>query len=572
MEDDVNMHRNEYGAKRFWRRRWVQWTMGAIAGALLVLGVVVTVAMRRAEPMLQALIVEKLEQRFHARVELDSFHVSVAKGLSAEGKGLRIWPPAEVAGVSVPGESSQGLPLISLADFRFRTPIHFKPGVPIHITTLTLDGLTIDVPPRPHVSKSAAGNETDDAQKPASTKANGANDRVRFVVDSVTCKDARLTIETSKPGKLPLEFAIARMDLSHVSADGAMDFVAELTNPRPKGTIATKGRFGPWVVEDPGESTVEGSYTFENADLGTFKGIGGTLNSTGTYKGALREMTVDGETDTPNFKLADFGTPMPLHTKFHARVDGMNGDTYLEPVEATLGQSHFTTAGKVVGEKAESGAGAHPGGHEIALTLNIERGRMEDFLRLTSHNGDALLTGTVKVKSTIEISPGKERVMKRLKLKGEFELEEAQFTSANLQKKIGDLSLRGEGNAKDVKRSDGANVQWAMQGDFEMSGGTISLPDLKYTVPGAEIDLAGKYGVEDESLAFTGEAKMQATVSQMVGGWKGMLLKPADRFFKKDGAGTAVPIHIDGTRKDPQFGVDLGKMKKTSPQTPGTAQ
>ena len=86
---------------------------------------------------------------------------------------------------------------------------------------------------------------------------------------------------------------------------------------------------------------MEGSYDFENADLGTLKGIGGTLSSTGTYKGALREMTVDGVTDTPNFKLKDFGTEMPLHTKFHARVDGTNGDTYLEPVEATLGQSHL---------------------------------------------------------------------------------------------------------------------------------------------------------------------------------------------------------------------------------------
>ena len=216
-----------------------------------------------------------------------------------------------------------------------------------------------------------------------------------------------------------------------------------------------------------------------------------------------------------------------------------------------------------------SGAGAHPRGHEISLTVNVQRGRMEDFLRLTSHNGDALLTGTVQMKSTIEIPPGTERVMKRLKLKGEFALDDALFTNAKIQKQIGDLSLRGQGDAKDVKHSDGAGVQSAMGGDFELSGGTISLPDLKYTVPGAEIDLAGKYGVEDESLAFTGEAKMVATVSQMVGGWKGMLLKPADRFFKKDGAGTAVPIHIDGTRKDPQFGMDLGRMKKSSPQMPG---
>ena len=97
-----------------------------------------------------------------------------------------------------------------------------------------------------------------------------------------------------------------------------------------------------------------------------------------------------------------------------------------------------------------------------------------------------------------------------------------------------------------------------------MAGGTITLPALKYTVPGAVIDLSGTYGVEGGALNFVGTAKTEATVSQMVGGWKGLLLKPVDRYFKKDGAGMAVPIHINGTRENPQFGVDLGRKKESS--------
>jgi hypothetical protein len=54
----------------------------------------------------------------------------------------------------------------------------------------------------------------------------------------------------------------------------------------------------------------------------------------------------------------------------------------------------------------------------------------------------------------------------------------------------------------------------------------------------------------------------------MVGGVLGVLLKPADRYFKKDGAGTEVPIHINGTREDPKFGVDFKRMKSTKPQSP----
>ncbi len=64
--------------------------------------------------------------------------------------------------------------------------------------------------------------------------------------------------------------------------------------------------------------------------------------------------------------------------------------------------------------------------------------------------------------------------------------------------------------------------------------------------------MKGTYGVEGGALDFAGKAKLDATVSQMVGGMWGALLKPADRYFKKDGAGTEVPIRISGTREDPQ--------------------
>jgi hypothetical protein len=102
-----------------------------------------------------------------------------------------------------------------------------------------------------------------------------------------------------------------------------------------------------------------------------------------------------------------------------------------------------------------------------------------------------------------------------------------------------------------------------------MASGVVSLPDLVYTVPGVEIDLAGTYGVADGKLAFNGNAKLQATVSQIVGGWMGVLLKPADRLFKKDGAGTEVSIQVDGTREDPQFTVGAIGLKKTFAERPG---
>jgi hypothetical protein len=163
-------------------------------------------------------------------------------------------------------------------------------------------------------------------------------------------------------------------------------------------------------------------------------------------------------------------------------------------------------------------------------------------------------------------------VEERLKLKGSFTLDDAQFTVTKIQNEVGMLSLRGQGLPKEAKSGEGADVRSTMQSDFTMANGVITFPGLIYTVPGAEIDLNGTYGIRGGLLSFTGKAKTEATVSQMVGGWKGALLKPADRFFRKDGAGTEVPIHVDGTRERPRFGVDLGRIRYRKPQLPGQPQ
>jgi hypothetical protein len=516
----------------------------------------VAVLLHRAEPFLRARIVEGLQDHFHARVELDSFHVSLTNGLWAEGKGLRIWPPAQVEGVTVPGIAAAGEPLIRLEEFRFHAPWHYAPGKPFHISVVELKGLEVHLPPRSHFA-----NPPEVAGQPEALRRKIDASLVSFIVDTIQCNGAHLVVETSKPGKLPMEFAIERLKLTGVAAGGAMGYEAELTNPRPVGKIYATGSFGPWQVADPGESPVAGNYRFEHADLASFKGIAGILDSTGRYQGTLRELVVDGETETPDFRLTHFGNPLPLHTRFHARVDGTNGDTWLDPVEATLGQSHFWVQGQIVRVTAADAAGAlHSIGHDLALTVNVDQGRIEDFLRLASHSPTPLLTGAVSLKAALHIPPGAAPVHERLKLNGSFALDQAQFASPKIQSRIAELSLRGQGLPQNVKTIDPASIRSAMHGSFQVAGGVLSLPALDYTVPGAEIQLKGTYGLEGGALNFAGYAKMQATVSKMVGGWKGFLLKPVDRYLRKDGAGTEVPIHIEGTREEPEFGIDFGGL------------
>jgi hypothetical protein len=556
----------------FWRRhRWIQWVAGVLLVLLAAAGIGVSIVVRRAEPYMRARIVEALGTRFNARVELDNFHVSLVDGLEAEGRGLRIWPPAEVEGVSVAAGAS-GAPLISLDQFRFRAPLRFEPGKPVSISLVELKGLNIHMPPKSHFGQQPGGPEQ---SLPA------AHALLSFAVDKLKAEDTHFVLETSKPGKLPLDFALSSFTLTNstggpIHAGSVMHFEAELTNPKPVGLIHSAGTIGPWANSDPGESPLAGDYTFDHADLSAFKGIAGILSSQGNYRGTLRDLMVDGNTDTPDFRLTHFGNTMPLHTHFHAKVDATNGDTWLEPVEATLGHSHFTAQGQVVRVIDPNGPDGKPisKGHDIALNVNVNRARIEDFLRLTSNRPTPLLTGGLTMKAALHIPPGPIPVHRRLALNGHFHLDQARFTSDKIQGRITDLSLRGQGRPHDLKSADPEATRSVMDGDFQMGGGVIALPALTYSVPGALIELKGDYGVEGGTLNFAGTAKLDATVSQMVGGVFGKLLKPADRIFKKDGVGTELPINIGGTRESPSFGIDFDRLRHKSnnqapPPSPG---
>lgn len=71
----------------FRRNRWLMWIAGAALVVLVALVVAAAVVLRRVEPFLRAQIVTTLSQHFHARVELDSFHVSLVDGSRPKAKG-----------------------------------------------------------------------------------------------------------------------------------------------------------------------------------------------------------------------------------------------------------------------------------------------------------------------------------------------------------------------------------------------------------------------------------------------------------------------------------------------------
>jgi len=94
----------------------------------------------------------------------------------------------------------------------------------------------------------------------------------------------------------------------------------------------------------------------------------------------------------------------------------------------------------------------------------------------------------------------------------------------------------------------------------------LSFSSLHFLIPGTHADMTGQYSLDGSLFDFHGTLKLDAKLSQMMTGWKSILLKPVDPFFHKNGAGTEVPFKVTGTRSEPHFGLDFGHKEENKKQ------
>jgi hypothetical protein len=63
---------------------------------------------------------------------------------------------------------------------------------------------------------------------------------------------------------------------------------------------------------------------------------------------------------------------------------------------------------------------------------------------------------------------------------------------------------------------------------------------------------------------FKGHVRTEAKASEMVTGWKSMLLKPFDKMLAKNGAGVELPIEVSGAKGDVRFGLAMHGADESS--------
>ena len=464
-------------------------------------------------------LVRIIEGRLDADAELEEVTMSIFPRLAIDGRGLTLTRTG----------TDHRLPFVRVDRFHASGSLLDVLKRSIHL--VEIEGFQIDL---------ARGRKPDEA---------GLREARDLEIAEIRATRGLLRILPDDPEKLPLDFDLDSVTFQDFSFDHAGRYTAQLVNPKPQGFIRSTGWFGPWNSYAPRSTPLSGEYEFKDARLDTIKGIGGTLNSTGTFEGVLEHINVKGTTTTPDFQLDLAKQPVSLETGFVAIVDGTTGDTHLAEVNAMLGKTRIVAKGSIAGARGAKG-------RTISLDVGAD-GRFEDLLRLAVKAPKPMMRGGIGLKTALVIPPGDVDVVQKIQLRGSFKIRRGQFSSDTVQDKVDELSRRGRG---EPENEDVNNVLADFGGNFALQNGRLDLPKFQFAVEGARVALGGSYGLPTQRLDFEGSLMLDAPISKTTTGFKSLLLKVVDPLFRKDGAGTVLPIVVSGTVDQPSFGIDKGRI------------
>ena len=263
-------------------------------------------------------------------------------------------------------------------------------------------------------------------------------------IDEIRATKGLLRLLPDDPEKLPLDFEFETVTFQDFSFEHAGRYTAQLTNPKPKGLILSSGWFGPWNTYAPRSTPLSGDYEFTNARLDTIKGIGGTLNSTGSFEGVLERISVKGTTTTPDFQLDLARQPLNLDTRFAPSSTGR--------AATPISRKWTRRWADRISWRRDRWPAYAARRDERSRSTSPPMVDSRTFCGWPSRLRSRAMRGGIALTTSLVIPPGEIDVVQRLQLKGSFKIRRGQFTSDTVQDKVDELSRRGRGEPENEAR------------------------------------------------------------------------------------------------------------------------
>jgi hypothetical protein len=465
---------------------------------------------------------EILRAEFGADVRFQSFEVS-------------LWPRVHVIARGLVVGNNAAHPLIRVASAVAESYL-----LPWHIRTLVLQGLSVRVPT---------------TRVPV---VNAPMPRLTIRIDEIVSEHAHVEIVPSAGAETPLQLELARLRVKNFVPRRPADFSATVVSSEPHAELQSSGRLGAWNTQDPSLTPLQGTYTMPHCDLAALPGLTGVLSSQGRFQGTLQRLQIAGDANAPQVSLSLSGRPEPLRASFQAVLDTSEGSAAIEHVNGALQSSAFVASGVVHNVQDDRL-------RDIALDISFSQGRLEDILPMAVKSKKSPISGPFHMHGKLEVLPGAEDILNRLRVDASFDAPDSRFASLDLRERLRNASRKAQGHPKDAAAG---SSRASIRGQVQLSDGVAQFSSLAFDLEGASVQLKGSYQLASERLNLHGELWMAATLSQTAAGAKALFLRAAQPFFRSKRGGSRIPIKITGTRSAPQFALDLVNKKPAAGSHP----
>ena len=520
------------------RIRYWKIALGAFALGLAVAGLI---ALKTLPGIARRVVIAELQEHFRSTIEIGGIQVHglIPVRIVANDIVLRYHGRNDVP------------PLMTIKRLTGSADLHGFWNRKWRVNNMRLEGLQIRIPPQ---ASDPQATNTDRPYLVSQSRPKLRLPPIEF--QEITADGALLEILPRQTDRKSRSFGIHHLTLRSLKPGEPAQFHAQLTNEIPVGEIDSEGTFGPWNADQPGLTPVTAKFEFTNANLGQFRGLSGTLSSTGQFGGVLDRLDVEGDALVPNFSLSVSGKPIDLRAHYVAVVDGTNGNTYLRSIDAHFLRTTLRVSGEVIDRPAPP---VRRPARRIIVTVNTDDARAEDLLTLVTKGNGTPIAGAVKLRARFQLPSGSGDIVDRLSLSARFEIVRAVFEKRAAQRRIDTLSRRGQGEP----RNDAiAGVASDIRGDFRVARAEAYFSRLEFVVPGASASLNGSYGLKTEEIDLHGKLRLTSKLSQTVTGLKSVWLRVLNPFFRDGSSGSVLPVKITGPRSNPDFGLELRRRDK----------